>query len=85
MPPDTKGGQPFWGDAAGAAASYLCYRRGPLLDEAAIRSALLSYNRSIPYGNQVIANGERYRDALDLPDLAPLPDGAAPPKGRPPA
>ncbi len=56
-------------DAAGAAARYLCYSRGDLLDEPAIRNALLAYNRSVPYGTKVLAEGERYRDALELPDI----------------
>ncbi|MCU1368847.1 MAG: hypothetical protein JWO77_41 [Ilumatobacteraceae bacterium] len=56
-------------DAAGAAARYLCFSRGDLLTEAAIRGALLAYNQSVPYGTKVLAEGGRYRDALDLPDL----------------
>jgi membrane-bound lytic murein transglycosylase B len=56
-------------DAAGAAARYLCYSRGDLLTEPAIRGALMAYNRSVPYGTKVLAEGGRYRDALDLPDV----------------
>jgi membrane-bound lytic murein transglycosylase B len=56
-------------DAAGAAARYLCFSRGDLTTEAQIRTALLAYNRSVPYGTKVLAEGGRYRDALDLPDV----------------
>lgn len=56
-------------DAAGAAARYLCFSRGDLLTEPAIRNALLAYNRSVPYGTKVLAEGGRYRDALELPDI----------------
>ncbi|WP_421120921.1 hypothetical protein ACE2AJ_06430 [Aquihabitans daechungensis] len=56
-------------DAAGAAARYLCFSRGDLLTEAQIRGALLAYNRSVPYGTKVLAEGGRYRDALELPDI----------------
>lgn len=56
-------------DAAGAAARYLCFSRGDLLTEPAIRGALLAYNRSVPYGTKVLAEGGRYRDALELPDI----------------
>ncbi|MGN6695840.1 MAG: hypothetical protein ACTHN0_16810 [Aquihabitans sp.] len=56
-------------DAAGAAARYLCYSRGDLDDEAKIRNALLAYNRSVPYGTKVLAEGGRYREALELPDV----------------
>lgn len=66
-------------DAAGAAASYLCFGRSDLTEEPAMRAALLSYNRSIPYGNQVLDDGRRYRGILDsLPDVAPQPGDPAP-------
>jgi hypothetical protein len=29
----------------------------------------MAYNRSVPYGTKVLAEGGRYRDALDLPDV----------------
>jgi membrane-bound lytic murein transglycosylase B len=64
-------------DAAGAAARYLCFSRGDLLTEAAIRNALLAYNRSVPYGTKVLAEGGRYRDALDLPDIPEARDAEA--------
>lgn len=64
-------------DAAGAAARYLCFSRGDLLTEPAIRGALLAYNRSVPYGTKVLAEGGRYRDALDLPDIPPSRDESA--------
>lgn len=60
-------------DAAAAAVGLLCRNRGDLLTEPAIRGALLSYNRSVPYGTKVLAEGERYRDALELPELPPRP------------
>ncbi|MCB0971789.1 MAG: hypothetical protein KDA97_09800, partial [Acidimicrobiales bacterium] len=60
-------------DAALAAADYLCYSRGDLDTEARQREALSAYNRSTPYANKVLAEGRRYRDALDLPDVAPRP------------
>jgi hypothetical protein len=69
-------------DAALAAARYLCFARGPLTTDGAIRTALLAYNRSVAYGTKVIAEGRRYFDALDLPALATLPAGARPPVGR---
>jgi membrane-bound lytic murein transglycosylase B len=65
-------------DAAGAAARYLCFSRGDLLTEPAIRGALLAYNRSVPYGTKVLAEGGRYRDALDLPDIPETRDPDAP-------
>ncbi|MCU1356993.1 MAG: putative secreted protein [Acidimicrobiales bacterium] len=58
-------------DAAGAAAAYLCFGHGDLTDEAAMRAALLSYNRSVPYGTRVLDAGRRYRDELGLPDEPP--------------
>ncbi len=64
-------------DAAGAAARYLCFSRGDLLSEAQIRNALLAYNRSVPYGTKVLAEGGRYRDALELPDIPESRDGGA--------
>jgi membrane-bound lytic murein transglycosylase B len=60
-------------DAAAAAAAYLCLGRGDLLTEGAIRGGLLAYNRSVPYGTKVLAEGGRYRDALDLPEVPPRP------------
>lgn len=70
-------------DASLAAADYLCFGRAAVTDDAAMRGALFSYNQSVPYGTQVIAEGTSYRDALDLPDLAPLDaaDVAIPPGG----
>lgn len=57
-------------DAAASAAVYLCVAaRGSLLDEASQRAGLLAYNRSVPYGNLVLATGGSYRDTLALPDL----------------
>ncbi|MCB0960589.1 MAG: hypothetical protein KDB04_13860 [Acidimicrobiales bacterium] len=62
-------------DAASAAAGLLCLGGGDLLDEGAQRAALLRYNRSVPYGSQVLAEGGRYRDALpELDDLPPIPE-----------
>jgi membrane-bound lytic murein transglycosylase B len=71
-------------DASLAAARYLCFTGGSLTTEGAIRTALLAYNRSVPYGTKVIAEGRRYRDALELPDLATRPEGARPPADRDP-
>jgi membrane-bound lytic murein transglycosylase B len=65
-------------DAAGAAARYLCFSRGDLLTEATIRNALLAYNRSVPYGTKVLAEGGRYRDALELPDIPGSRDEGTP-------
>ncbi len=65
-------------DAAAAAANYLCFGRVDLADEAAARVALLSYNRSVPYGTKVLAEGRAYREALDLPDRGPAPLPAVP-------
>ena len=65
-------------DAALAAARYLCFGRTDLTDEAALRGALLSYNRSVPYGTKVIAEGRRYAEAVGLPDLPGGADGTAP-------
>lgn len=70
-------------DAAGAAARHLCYSRGDLDTEPKIRAALLAYNRSVPYGTKVLAEGGRYRDALDLPDIpASRPDDIGPDSGN---
>jgi len=70
-------------DAAGAAARYLCFSRGDLLTEPAIRNALLAYNRSVPYGTKVLAEGGRYRDALELPDVPESrPDDIGPDGGN---
>lgn len=61
-------------DAAAAAARYLCFSRGDLLTEGAIRGALLAYNRSVPYGTNVLHHADGYRKALpELPDLPPVP------------
>ena len=68
-------------DAAGAAARYLCYSRGDLDDEAKIRNALLAYNRSVPYGTKVLAEGGSYRDALELPDIPESRPDDIPPDG----
>jgi len=61
-------------DAAAAAARLLCWARGDLNDVGAMRGALLTYNRSVAYGTNVLNQGERYRRALvDLTDIpAPL-------------
>ncbi|MCU1496762.1 MAG: rane-bound lytic murein transglycosylase [Acidimicrobiales bacterium] len=58
-------------DAAGAAANYLCFGRGPLLDDPAIRVSLLSYNRSVPYGTAVLGYAHGYQEAMELPDIPP--------------
>jgi len=58
-------------DAALAAAHYLCLGRWAVTDEATMRSALFSYNQSVPYGSLVLAEGASYRKALELPDLPP--------------
>ncbi len=58
-------------DAAAAAANYLCFGRAAVTDDATMSAALLSYNRSGPYGQKVTAAAKRYRDLLDLPDLPP--------------
>ncbi|MEO6629070.1 MAG: lytic transglycosylase domain-containing protein [Aquihabitans sp.] len=61
-------------DAAAAAARYLCFSRGDLMTEGTIRGALLAYNRSVPYGTNVLSYGEGYRQALtELSDLPPEP------------
>jgi membrane-bound lytic murein transglycosylase B len=60
-------------DAATAAVGLLCLGRGDLTTEGAIRGALLSYNQSGPYGSKVLAEGEGYRDAVELPELPPRP------------
>ncbi|MEZ5179179.1 MAG: hypothetical protein R2746_13145 [Acidimicrobiales bacterium] len=41
------------------------------------RSALLSYNNSLPYAPQVLAAGHGYRDELGLPDVPPEEPPAA--------
>ena len=45
------------------------------------RAALLSYNRSVPYGNKVLAEGSRYLSALSLPELPPATTPAVTPEG----
>ena len=70
-------------DAAGAAARYLCFSQGDLDDEGKIRGALLAYNRSVPYGTKVLAEGGSYRDALELPDVPESrPDDIPPDRGN---
>ncbi|MBA2496822.1 MAG: lytic murein transglycosylase [Acidimicrobiia bacterium] len=46
-------------DAAAAAAAYLC-AAGPLTDEAGMIRAFLSYNRSQPYADAVLAQSRAY-------------------------
>ncbi|MBX3283905.1 MAG: hypothetical protein KF703_01035 [Actinobacteria bacterium] len=58
-------------DAADAAGRLLCRGRGDLTTDAQYRSALLSYNNSLPYASQVLAVGHGYRDELGLPDVPP--------------
>lgn len=58
-------------DAALSAAQYLCrVVPGATTDDAGVRRALLGYNRSTVYGNQVLAHAAVYA-ALDLPAAAP--------------
>jgi len=70
-------------DAAGAAARLLCLGRGDLLTEADFHSALLSYNNSLPYGDQVMGYAHRYQAAVDLPDVPPPPPDPADTKATP--
>jgi membrane-bound lytic murein transglycosylase B len=65
-------------DATLAAARYLCFGRSGLRTDEEQRAALLSYNRSIPYGTKVIAAGGAHRDRLDLPDVPPIPEAPRP-------
>lgn len=58
-------------DTAAAAANYLCFGRANVTDGAAIGAALLSYNRSLPYGAKVTSIGRGYLSALGLPDMPP--------------
>lgn len=68
-------------DAAAAAGRYLCFGRPTLTDDGLRRAALLSYNRSVPYGNKVLAEGSRYFSALSLPELPPATTPAVTPVG----
>lgn len=52
-------------DAAVSAGVYLC-RSGPLDSEPRLRAALLTYNRSNPYVDSVLAHGRSYLDRLPL-------------------
>ena len=53
-------------DAALAAGVYLC-RAGPVTDDAGLRRAYYSYNRSGPYVDVVTQRAIAYRDAVALP------------------
>jgi membrane-bound lytic murein transglycosylase B len=53
-------------DAALGAGVYLC-RSGSVSDEAGLRRAYFSYNRSTPYVDTVIGFADGYRDAVRLP------------------
>lgn len=64
-------------DAAAAAAGLLCLAGPDLTTAGAQRAALLRYNRSVPYGSKVLAEGGGYRDALELPEVPPRPGEAA--------
>lgn len=67
-------------DAAAAAAAYLCYGRSDLTDEAQLRSGYLSYNRSLPYVENVLRAAYGYRAALpNLPLHVPEVDPDRPP------
>jgi membrane-bound lytic murein transglycosylase B len=57
-------------DAALGAGTYLC-RSGDLSGEAGLRSAYLTYNRSLAYVDTVLGYAQAYRDALPLPGVAP--------------
>ncbi len=61
-------------DAAAAAAGLLCLAGADLTTEAGQRAGLLRYNRSVPYGSKVLAEGRAYRDGLELDDVPPRPD-----------
>ncbi|WCO69019.1 lytic murein transglycosylase [Iamia majanohamensis] len=63
-------------DATAAAAAYLCAGRTDLTDEAQLRAAYLSYNRSQAYVSAVLAEGRRYQAALPL--VPPHPVGVPP-------
>jgi membrane-bound lytic murein transglycosylase B len=52
-------------DAALAAGLYLC-RSGPLVDEAALRRAYLTYNRSLVYVDTVLGHAGGYRESVPL-------------------
>lgn len=53
-------------DAAMGAAAYLC-RSGPLAEEARLRAAYLTYNRSQTYVDVVVGHAGSYRDVVPLP------------------
>jgi membrane-bound lytic murein transglycosylase B len=50
-------------DAAMAAAEHLCRRHAGLDQPDGLRAALLSYNRSVAYGERVMALGQEYAEA----------------------
>lgn len=53
-------------DAAQAAAAHLCATSGGLADRSNYRRALLGYNRSVAYGDIVMAFADAYRTDIDL-------------------
>jgi membrane-bound lytic murein transglycosylase B len=53
-------------DAAASAGAYLCHSGPGLTDEARLRSALLTYNRSVVYVDVVLRRGRDYADLLAL-------------------
>lgn len=66
-------------DAVLTAAVYLCATSRGLDEEPGARRALLSYNRSTPYGTTVLERAAAYADAVPLPEDAPPPLPLAPP------
>ena len=72
-------------DATLTAAAYLCATSRNLDEEPGARRALLSYNRSTPYGTTVLERAAAYAEAVPLPEDAPPPlpltPDAAPPGG----
>lgn len=70
-------------DAATAAGRLLCLGRGDLVDDSQYRSALLSYNNSLPYGNQVLGLAHRYQALIGLPDVPPDPSSPTEAAGGP--
>jgi membrane-bound lytic murein transglycosylase B len=68
-------------DAALAAARYLCSGGLNLRDRSQVMSAILRYNNSIPYAQNVLGWAGAYATGVVPVDLPPLTEAAPPPLG----
>jgi hypothetical protein len=64
------------GDAATAAAVYLCSGPGDLTDDSTLTAAILRYNNSMDYAEQVKSIAEGYRRGYSVIPATPLPSSS---------